>query len=113
MQIQWSILFATSTLIGCASAKIVNQPGNSAAPYAPVNESHRPGVIKYLNEGADFVIKKRRQDAYKKMSYACGGKYSIVSEGPKAKGGSVVPVGNSMMYLQSEYWYITFACEGN
>ena len=50
---------------GCQSTHVekagsANEP---ASPYAPINENTRSGVVKYLNNGADFVIKSRREDA--------------------------------------------------
>lgn len=111
MKIKIVIAACLVFLSGCATAEMVNPPGGSGAAYAPSNDSSRPGMIKYLNQGADFVIKGRRDDAYKKMSEACSGKYSIVSEGPNSEGGTVMPVGNSMMFMQSQYWYITFKCD--
>jgi len=69
-----------------------------------------PGTVKYLNQGADFIIKKRRESAYKQMYETCGGKYKIESEGPRSEGGMAIPAGNAVMYGDSQYWYITYKC---
>lgn len=109
-----SLAFLTLSVVyltACATADLVHPVGGSASSYAPSNESQRPGMVKYLNQGADFVIKARREDAYKKMYESCGGRYKIVSEGPRAEGGAMVPVGNTYMFSQSNYWYISFQCE--
>lgn len=99
-------------ITSCATADIVQSVGGSGSAYAPTNDSQRPGIVKYLNDGADFIVKARREDAYKKMYESCNGKYKIVNEGPQAEGGAMTPVGNSYMYSQFNYWYISFQCEG-
>jgi hypothetical protein len=83
---------AAALLVAGCSASMVNSPGTSseASPFAPVNEDTRPGVVKYLNNGADFVIQQRREDAYKQMYEACGGKYRIDGEGPQVQDGVVM-----------------------
>lgn len=106
-------------LSGCASAEMVNPVSSlesdelNGAPdaNAPVNEHERPGVIRYLNQGADFVIKDRRRDAYMQMKQSCRGKpYKILAEGPQLQGGVVTQMGNSAFFSQSEYWYISYQC---
>ena len=92
---------------------MVNNPGSSiSSPYAPTNEASRGGVVKYLNQGADFVIKGGREDAYKQMYTACNGKYKIDAEGQKAEGGVVQAIGNTtLLGSDFQYWYIQFSCE--
>lgn len=97
-------------LAGCTASMVVNPGKTNRSEYAPVNESSRRGVVKYLNQGAQSVIAQRRENAYKQMCQACGGKYRIIAEGPKLEGGSVVPVGNMMMYTPQQYIYIEFEC---
>ena len=112
MQIFWvfSILAIAIALTACA-AQMVSSPGAaSTSAYAPVNEASRGGIVKYLNEGADFVRKPRREDAYKQMYSACNGKYRIDAEGPKAEGGAITVFGDSAFYSESVYWYIQFSC---
>jgi hypothetical protein len=94
---------------------MVNSPGASSLPsaYAPVNEQSRPGLIKYLNQGAASVIAKRREDAYRQMYEACGGRYNIDAEGPVGGEGYIMPMtGGGYLTAQSEYWGISFSCLG-
>ena len=72
---------------------------NLNSPYAPVNEASLPGIIRYLNEGARPVKEARRNDAYRHMHEACGGKYKILREGPRSEGGVIVPAGNVALTL--------------
>jgi hypothetical protein len=98
-------------MLGGCHASMVTPPGSTnPVANAPVNEASRGGVIKYSNEGAAFVRQKRREDAYKRMSEACGGKYRIDSEGPRVDGGVVLPVGDAAIAATSEAWYIQFSC---
>ncbi len=97
------------SLAGCMSAEMVSSPTSGSA-YAPVNENTRSGVVKYLNDGAGFVRKQRREDAYKQMHDACGGGYRIDAEGSNAEGGTIVSSGSGSVWAQSTYWYIQFSC---
>lgn len=97
------------TIGGCVGANMVSSPRSDSA-YGPINEGERVGVIKYLNAGADSVIKARREDAYKQMFDACSGRYEIVAEGGASEGGTVIATGNSTTYVTSQYWYIQFKC---
>ena len=106
------ILFVVIAAQAC-SATMVNAPGASSAssPYAPVNEASRGGMIKYLNQGASYVVEQRREDAYKQMYTACRGTYRIDAEGPNAEGGAAIPIqGGGAVWTQSQYWYIQFSC---
>lgn len=95
---------------GCA-VQMVSLPGSSApSQYGPVNESSRPGLVKYLNKGVEDVRPQRREDAYRQMHSACSGKYRIDGECPRAEGGVVAPVGSAALFLESQYWYIQFSC---
>jgi hypothetical protein len=69
---------------------MVNPAGSSGSRYAPVNEQARAGLVKYLTDGASFVVNKRRESAYKQMYESCGGPYRIVAEGQRVEGGVVV-----------------------
>lgn len=107
------MLFTLSlTLAGCA-ATMVNSPGGKRSKFGPMNDSERIGSVKYLNQGASFVIDSRREDAYKQMYLACHGKYVIVSEGPKAGDGVINRFGSSLITSSEEYWYINFKCAKN
>ncbi|MGE4131886.1 MAG: hypothetical protein AB7F86_09620 [Bdellovibrionales bacterium] len=96
--------------ISCATSTMVNSPNQSPSKFAPVNEATRAGTVKYLNQGASFVVKARREHAYEQMFKSCNGKYKIVSEGPRAEGGIAMPMGSGTYYDQTEYWYISFEC---
>jgi len=89
---------------------MVSKPGENSQ-YGPTNEKTRPGIVKYLNNGADFVIKQRREDAYKQMHAACNGKYKMLGEGPNSEGGTASSVGGAVFYDSYQYWYIQFQCE--
>ena len=105
-------LLSVLVTVGC-SASMVSSPGQntSASKFAPANENSRPGLIKYLNQGAASVISQRREDAYQQMYESCGGKYKIDSEGPRNEGGMAVPMaGGGTAWMESEYWFISFSC---
>lgn len=99
-------------LTGC-EATIVKAPSTDSQ-YAPVNESELGGVVKYLNQGAKTVIRKRRESAYRKMWETCNEQYEIVKEGPKSDGGTIFGSTGansfSLYYGKTEYWYIQFRC---
>lgn len=97
-------------LSGCSAGMVVKPGTNSNSPFAPVNEGERPGIVRYLNEGAQFVKEARRNDAYRQMYDACSGKYKILREGPRSEGGVIIPSGNSAIYADSQYIYIEFEC---
>jgi hypothetical protein len=48
------------------------------ASLASADYQNRRGVVKYLNNGADFVIQKRIDDAHAKMRSFCGGDYKVL-----------------------------------
>lgn len=103
-------ILLTSQITSCA-ATMVSPVGNSRSQYAPVNEDNRGGVVKYLNQGADFVIAGRRENAYRQMYEACNGKYQIDAEGPKSEGGAVMAVSSTAsVWGETQYWYIQFSC---
>lgn len=104
-----SLYIALILLGGCVGAQMVSPPRSGSA-YAPVNEGERVGVIKYLNGGADRVINARREDAFKQMHEACGGRYQIVGEGEVSEGGTVIAYANTASYVTDSYWYIQFQC---
>jgi hypothetical protein len=95
------------TLVGCAATHVTKPVKPKYAPdnYKPV------GVIKYLNQGADFVIKERRESAFKDMYDACKGSYKIISESERADGGVGMAISSSTaMYGSTKYWYIRYEC---
>ncbi len=109
------ILFLAAIVLSGCSASMVTPPGTGVQmANAPINEANRPGVIRYLNEGAATIRKKRRQDAYNQMQKACGGPYAIDSESEKVDGSttSIEPTqrGVDATTSTSKYWYIAFHC---
>jgi hypothetical protein len=96
---------------GCTTASMVNYPGRNTSAYGPSNASSLPGTISYLNQGADIVIQRRRDNAYKQMYDACNGRYSILSEGSQTQGGVATSMGSSTFYSPAQYWYISFKCD--
>jgi hypothetical protein len=105
-------LLVLALLLNACAATMVSGPGGSDnLEFAPVNEAQRSGTIKYLNQGADFVIKGRRADAYKQMHTACRGPYKIDSEGPQADGQAAVVAAPVVLVSEgTQYWYIRFSC---
>jgi hypothetical protein len=102
-------------LLSACSAAMVTPPGGGVQlANAPVNEASRPGVIRYLNQGATSIRMKRRQDAYNQMQKACDGAYSIDSESEKADGSrtsiEATSLGIDATTHTSKYWYIAFHC---
>lgn len=85
---------------GC-SAQMVKSAAVSASPYAPLNEQ-RTGTIRYLNDGAEFVVKKRREDAYKRMFESCAGPYRITAEGDRADGRVVSSIASGSSTTDAE-----------
>lgn len=95
------------TLCSCGSVE-VSKPTHSE--YAPKNYKPK-GMVKYLNQGADFVIEQRKEDAFKQMSLNCNSNYQIVAEGPKEENGIITQISpNSLMEVTSQYWYISYEC---
>lgn len=106
-----SILLAVVFLAGMGCrAHMVSQPGSGMA-YGPVNESSRPGTIRYLNRGLPAVREARRQDAYQQMYSACRGYYRIDGEGPQATGYTTIQATNyGATAHTSEWWVIQYSC---
>lgn len=82
-------LFAATALAGCG-ATLIQSAGSDGSPYAPLDDGRRVGLVKYEIDDENFFIKRRREDAYKKMYQSCGGPYLIVAEGPRTENGRVV-----------------------
>jgi len=57
---------------------MVHDPSMKSA-YAPAGYE-TSGIVKYYNQGATFIIEKRRNDAFSKMHTSCSGKYKILKE---------------------------------
>lgn len=86
---------------GCASSSLVER----------VHSPYKGGTVKYLNQGATFVINGRIRDAEKKMEDYCGGDYEILRDGTtnELSGGVAFKTGY-VAPLTSEYVYIQFKC---
>lgn len=69
-------LLALILLVGCAG---VNHQRATKSEFAPVNYDVI-GTVNYLNQGADFIIKGRRENAFRTMYDECNGKYEILEE---------------------------------
>ncbi len=75
--------------VGCG-ATLIQSAGANGSPYAPLDDGRRTGLVKYQIDDGDYFIRRRREDAYKKMYQSCSGPYLIVAEGPRVENGRVV-----------------------
>jgi hypothetical protein len=101
-------LFIYLLLSSCATSSHVTRP--TIPQYAPKDYKAK-GVVKYLNNGADFVIEKRREDAFKQMYDACGGNYKITSESDREESKTISQgLGNTWNVGGYNYWYISYEC---
>lgn len=83
------IMLSLLTLASCGST--MTRDVSERPQYAPRNYK-QGGSVKYLNNGADFIISKRREDAFKQMYEACGGPdYRITREHSGKEGVSYNP----------------------
>src|SRR5882672_8614839 len=105
---KYLVLASVLFLSACNATMVTTR--DPANKYAPVNEASG-GTIKYLAQGADSVIKSRRNNAYKQMHDHCGGPYRIVSEKVKSGDDVAVPIGETVVYGSDDYIYIDFVCE--
>lgn len=116
-----ALIFITSiSLTGClTTANMIKHPNQAKtnSQYAPQSEKQSDGigVVSYLNEGAEFVTKSRREDAYKQAFNACQGEYDILKETASYTDPTYVSrvSGNSIQTtgFNSEYIYIYFKCK--
>ena len=87
-------VFYVLTLAGCVTttARMERMPGTaSGRAYAPINEGQTPGVVSYRMGTSDAFNAERRDDAYKNMYTACGGRYRITKEYDDTSGYTVDP----------------------
>ena len=82
-------LSAATAIVGCG-ATMIQSAGSDGSRYAPLDDGRRVGLVKYQIDDENFFVKRRREDAYKKMYQSCGGPYCIVAEGPREENGRVV-----------------------
>ena len=105
MDVQASILLLIFVLIaGCASSGTSQFAGTSYI------EKIGPGEIRYLNEGASFTRKARREDVYKKIAESCNGDFKILKEGVKSRTGTIQTQESIDDYPNASYVYIKYAC---
>lgn len=69
-------------LVSCSSTMTMK---SEKSQYAPKGYQSM-GQVKYSNNGADWIISKRKEDAFKKMHEACDGEYEILNEGAQVSG---------------------------
>lgn len=91
---------------------MVQSPGNqNQSKYAAVNEAERSGTVRYLNDGAGFIVKARKNKAQKKMWEACSGKYEIIQEGERQSGAVATSLtATTAIATPMNYWYVEFRC---
>ncbi len=104
------IAVSIALLSGCSATHVMGPSAGVDSKYSPVNERERTGVVRYLNKGADFVIKSRRNDAYKKMYESCNGKYKIVNESVKDGDLPVYSISNIIFLDRGKYVFIEYRC---
>lgn len=95
------MIFLTVLLTSC-SAVVVKKIGKPSK-YAPANYQDI-GRVKYLSGGADWIVEKRREDAFKQMHDSCDGAYEITREGNKTA------FQESDNAFDNDYWMIEFRC---
>ena len=86
------VLSAALTLVtlGACGATMIQSAGADGSRYAPLDDGRRMGLVKYQIDDENFFVKRRREDAYKKMYQSCGGPYYIVAEGARIENGRVI-----------------------
>ena len=89
---------------GCVSAQLVgsNRDGN-----------RKILTFKYLNEGADMVIRARRNDAISTAKEKCSGRVRVLDENAQTENQGYTSIGNnanSAYALNSSYSFIRFEC---
>jgi hypothetical protein len=94
------LIFLTSCATKSIDVQKPTKPEHSPSDYNP------KGVVKYYNQGNDSIIALRKEDAFKRMSENCNGKYKVLEEGVRNEGGVIV----YGVFAQDQYWYITYEC---
>ena len=93
-------------LLGCSASSVVKPGGSNSAK----SEESRTGIIRYLNQGAPFLIKRRRNEVYQRMAENCNGKYIIVNESIRYVDDARPSKGKSTDGSGSQYVYIEYKC---
>lgn len=88
-------------LAGCSADLMTRQ-------YQP----YKGGTVKYLNQGASFVVNQRKIDAESKMKEYCSGEYEIISDSRQNENsGGMLMTGGYVAPLSNEYIYVSFKCK--
>lgn len=97
------LLFITA----CSSTDVTKPTRPEHAP-----KDYKPkGMVKYNNEGLDYLKASRKEDAFKRMSENCNGKYKVTEEGPMGETGiSHGTATGGSVWGTSQYWYIGYEC---
>ena len=109
----WKLCLITLalSLAGCNTTQLLMAPGGSQSAYAPVNETTRPGLLRYVWSDDEETESARRLDAYERMWYACDGKYRILDEEARTEPTGVLSTPNGNGHIATiTYWYIEFEC---
>lgn len=101
MALRFLLAFLVAGFCSCASSSWVRRS------YEP-----KGGTIGYLNEGADFVIRSRRKDAFLKMTSYCSPQdFRLVDETYQDKyAGTYLFNSGYAAAVNSQYMYINFIC---
>lgn len=84
-------------LTGCGAYQMHSARSEVDTAYLPSNKK-TTGAVQYLEMGASFVIRSRRDDAYRQMYEDCQGPYNLLSDERKVDGG--------------QHWvYMTYECK--
>jgi hypothetical protein len=85
-------------LITSCSSTMVKKVGQTSK-YAPVNYQDT-GAVQYNLAGANWLVEKRKEDAFKQMYEACNGSYEIKREGRKSEFMAVPSEQLSIHYIE-------------
>ncbi len=93
------------SIFGCATSQ-----ENSQFAGTSYIEKIGPGEIRYLNEGASYTRKARREDVYKKLSESCNGDFKILKEGAMSRTGTIQTQEKLENFPSARYVYIKYRC---
>ena len=98
-------VIAAVALYGCAGTSEQSQFADT-----PYIEKMGPGEIRYLNEGASYTRKARREDVYEKIAESCNGDFRIIKEGVMTKSGNIHSQTSLDNYPNARYVHIKYVC---
>lgn len=95
-------------LTSCAHRMVVKREKSEFGPTNHVDG----GTVKYLNAGANFIIKNRRKSAYRAAFEQCSGKWELVKEYSKSESQMLMcdNVFGCSSYDADNYIYIDYKC---